>query len=226
MAFRENGMIANNPKIMEFHCYETMKEYEEILKNLNNSKNIKGWLSEIVEGFIPFVEMNIELNHKTGEIAHMIVLAQENRKLFFEEFPKVRPGFIDYITGLEQNNYYQFASELRAYVKILDRHFNYIHEPEIFLEKVIGALDFGFYAELKDVKLNIAGKGRTKADILEELKLEGFTDNKIEDFPIPVTTVSNDPPPDILESSIGEVHFDNILLELEDIEIRNMPAEG
>lgn len=226
MAFRENGMIANNPKIMEFHCYETMKEYEEILKNLNNSNNFKGWLKVLVDGFIPFAEMNIELNRKTGEIAHMIVLAQENRKLFAEEFPKVRQVFLDYITGLEQKNYYQFASELRAYVKILDRHFNFILEPEIYLEKVIGALDFGFYAEIKDINLNIAGKGRSKAEILEDLKLEGFSDNKIEDFPIPISAVSNDPPPDILESSIGEVHFDNILINLQDIEIRNMPAEG
>jgi hypothetical protein len=223
-AFIENSMISNDSDAFQQHSSfhaEISREIITILTKLINLTGNKGddqffhqFSVKLVDSLIP-----IEKQHKSlAQIGSLMKLRVYDRKGFGTEFKKTIDEIRSNCRSLEDAKNFEAASELRAHFACLNFHHQQINNSPLTLQMLDGVFHYGFYLEPPTGK----DKEEDNSQLFEEMLeyMEDFKDQMIGETTL--DGISEDPVPDILESSIAKEHFQNVLLVFRDIQLRSL----
>ena len=231
MSLRENSLMSNNSELMAAHALKSAKNQENIVLNCQKLIHLQNWIGLVANQMSEFFTDQKELTNITAEVAELIDLSSKNHSEFLERFAANKQRLFDYLLEVEESGDIEGATELRGYLKFLEYFAKIEDFNTLKMQQIEGTLSFGFFKEIHDIDVGHGSKKsikiRSKGELIEFL-IKSIQQGKFGNFPVPVGVISKDPPPDILESSIGKSHFDNILLLFDDIEVYNLeenPAE-
>lgn len=221
----ENSMVTNDPDAMLSHAIKAAEFVGKAILTLGKIPKASGWISDFSIMFSAYLKSEHNYHLKLQELIKFIVLQQSDRGAFQSEFPGKREAFVEAIKSFENGKDYEHASEFRAHFLNVDSHFNHVHEPRITLEQVEGSIYYGFYINMQEF-FSLCGSKfdyqSSKKNDFEKLKIFLKSNKNRFEFSLEILDVSNDPAPDILESSLGAEHFENILLTLGDFQMKRV----
>jgi acetoin utilization deacetylase AcuC-like enzyme len=238
-AFIENGMIANDPEAMAYHARRRIAAAEAGLEELLAAGGPEPWARPLAEAIAKHLEDLRSYHAALITAAELLALRQrvrgrEGAGEFYDRYRSRRPELERCVAEREEEGDFEWGSEMRAHIACLERFAEHAGEAPLKLNDVAGTLSFGFYFNLADLPGGAAG-GDSRGDPGPEggapsgvarIRNDPRLKQGVERRGLPVLVVSHDPAPDILKTSIGERHFENILILFEELRVRSLPLPG
>jgi|GEM_PF-3997489 len=217
----ENAMISNNPEAFSYHAERHAYYSRKMISDMGNLKHEQGKEDdgrECINDFAGCMRDYLQPLQRYMDTLVVVGQVMKARRVDSGDFVKQYEGRIDMLQAtcreLEIAGNFESSSELRAHIRCMEAHYNAITgAPPLRLIQVDGRLMFGFYQDYGQ-SLS-ASRG-----FFEKLKTQFFEKKGRKVGPLVLRNVTEDPPPDILESSIGQENFINICLVFDDIEVR------
>jgi hypothetical protein len=222
-AYVENSMISNNPEAFQRHAGQHAVYSGRIIARLNEIfpaelTGDKDLLQQFAEKMLDYLRP-VELQHKALEnVGELMKLVRNDRVKFTLEWNRSMKEIREACRSLEEAGNFEAASELRAHIAGLELHHAHINDPRITMQMVDGFFHYGFYIEHSSENYGMKSNDRFFSDLMK------FLENQ-EDKTLGEATfesISEDPAPDILESSVGEEHFQNVLLVFRPMQVREL----
>jgi hypothetical protein len=223
----ENAMISNNPEAFSYHAERHSYYSNKIISDSGNLRHEAGQEDdgrEFINGFVSCIIGYLQPLQRYMEALCIYGLAMKARREDTGSFIRQYEENFSLIKAtcreLENAGNLESSSELRAHIRCLEEHHKAISGASpVHLMQVDGRLMFGFY---QDHGQSVSGsRGFFEKLTTRLLKQVG------KDFgPLVLRNVTEDPPPDILESSIGQENFINICLVFDDIEVREPSTDS
>ncbi|MFX1399048.1 MAG: hypothetical protein ACFFAS_18635 [Promethearchaeota archaeon] len=226
MTLIENSMVANDPVSMKYHCKCVVEIKSLVIKALKSIKSKYQWLMLISEELLKNYESSLILDKTLLEITNLFYLINTNREEFKNIYNTNRSQYYDVVKQSEKGGFIEAATEIRAHLSFLDFNNNLEDVSFLNMNHIEGKLSFGFFKEIRDIKAELIKNSlpRSSSELINYLQ-EKIEETKLENFPVPILAVSSDSAPDILESAIGALHFENILLFFDDIKVYKLSKQ-
>lgn len=221
----ENAMICNNTTSFHRHAMEHAKLSGEIIAQLESL--IKDNVTKVTTLDFPSqyaIKLTeylrpVEKQHKAlAQVGDLMKLRRTDRKLFSDKWASTKEELWQACKSLEESGNFEESSQLRAHITCLNLHQKQVGLSPLSLQELNGNFMYGFFIEHDNENYSLKGNDGYFNNLKEYLK--NFQGKQIEKAKL--VSITEDPRPDILESSIGEEHFQNVLLIFEDIILREL----
>lgn len=226
-AYVENSMISNNPGAFQHHSGEHVKYTSAILDSLNqyfpqtDEEEENPAMLALFTGKLRDYLEPVKGQHMALElVGELMKLRRIDRKAYALKWDASMEAIRKACGELEGAGNFESSSELRAHIACLELHHRQASQPVLTLQEVDGFFNYGFYAEHKEEKQHSDNNARFYTSLqkhFSRLKESRFGEGTL-------LNATEDPAPDILGSTVGEEHFQNLMLVFRDLQVRELSA--
>lgn len=229
-AYIENSMICNDPVAFAFHAEKHAFYSEKMIndltaffKGMGQGEETYGELMDFVNLFIKYLKPVEEQHKALSVVGDLMKIRREDPSTFIKLWNEKKEYLSSNCLQLEEAGNFESASEIRAHYLCLQAHAAEIgNRPALQLNEIEGKFMFGFYHELESDIIS----SKNGHSFFQEIG--NHFENHKKDFTkcITIVNITEDPPPDILESSLGKENFENLCLVFQDIEVRELGSDS